>query len=96
MKMNNIGALLVQKQLWLLCLTEDLPVKLMSGYFLMTQCDTAVTPVAVHVLLQRKMSALKREGPHVKSRTGLTPTPPYNGHSLLHLSGPSTRQANVI
>lgn len=48
----------------------------MSGYFPMntTQCDTVVTPVAVHVLSQGKMPALKREGLHVRARTCLTPT----------------------
>lgn len=60
-----------------------------------TQCDTAVTPVAVHVLSQGKMSALKREGPHVRSRTGLAP-PPYNRRFPLHLSDPSTQQASVL
>lgn len=61
-----------------------------------TQCDTAVTPVAVHVLSQGKMSALKGEGPRVRSRTGLTPTPPHNRRFPLHLSDPSTQQAGVL
>lgn len=99
MKIDHIGAPLVQKQLCLLHLTEEICWwRLMSWYFLMntTQCDTALAPVAVHVLSQGKMSALKREGPHVRSRTGLAPTPPYNRCFPLHLSDPSTQQASVL